>query len=142
MQSIRARVDDGGTIYVILDNLNHHKGPVIRAWCEANRVEPLYTPTYASWANPIEARFGPLRQFVIANSDHPNHQVLARAIHRYLTWRNGNRQHPRSTHPRGRTTPPRPHPQRTTTTMGTTPTGHMNRGNLSGQGTSPTGNAC
>jgi transposase len=95
LQSIRARVDDGETIYVILDNLNHHKGPVIRAWCEANRVELLYTPTYASWANPIEAHFGPLRQFVIANSDHPNHQVLARAIHRYLTWRNANTRDPR-----------------------------------------------
>jgi transposase len=95
LQSIRDRIDDGETIYVILDNLNHHKGPVVRAWCEANQVELLYTPTYASWANPIEAHFGPLRQFVIANSDHPNHPVLARAIRRYLTWRNANTRDPR-----------------------------------------------
>jgi hypothetical protein len=26
-------------------------------------------------ANPIEAHFGPLRQFTIANSNHPNHTV-------------------------------------------------------------------
>ena len=29
----------------------------------------MFTPTYASWANPIEAHFGPLRQFVLATSD-------------------------------------------------------------------------
>jgi hypothetical protein len=95
LQSIRDRVDDTETIYVILDNLNHHKGPAIRAWCQANRVELLYTPTYASWANPIEAHFGPLRQFVIANSDHPDHPALARTIRRYLTWRNANTRDPR-----------------------------------------------
>jgi hypothetical protein len=35
-----------------------------------------FTPTYASWANPIEAHFGPLRTFVIAGSDHQNHTAL------------------------------------------------------------------
>ena len=81
---------------MILDNLNHHKNPIIRQWCEANRVELLFTPTYASWANPIEAHFGPLRQFVLANSDHPDHPALARAIRRYLTWRNANTRDPAS----------------------------------------------
>ncbi|MDF9817193.1 transposase [Streptomyces sp. SPB162] len=31
--------------------------------------QPFTRPTYASWANPIEAHFGPLRQFTIANSN-------------------------------------------------------------------------
>ncbi len=31
-----------------------------------NKVELCLTSTYASWANPIEAQFGPLRTFVIA----------------------------------------------------------------------------
>ncbi|MDH6462738.1 hypothetical protein M2302_002919, partial [Micromonospora sp. A200] len=30
------------------------------------------------------AHFGPLRTFVIAGSDHPNHTVLARGLHAYL----------------------------------------------------------
>jgi hypothetical protein len=30
----------------------------------------------ASWANPIEAHFGPLRTFVIGGSNHPNHVAL------------------------------------------------------------------
>jgi hypothetical protein len=52
------------------------------------------TPTNASWANPIEAQFGPLRMFTMANSNYPNHVVLARAMHAYLRWRNLNNRHP------------------------------------------------
>lgn len=35
---------------------------------------------YASWANPVEAHFGPLRQFTIANSHHPNHTMQTQAL--------------------------------------------------------------
>jgi transposase InsO family protein len=58
---------------VITDNLSAHKGADIRRWAKKNKVKLCFTPTYASWANPIEAHFGPLRQFTIANSNHPNH---------------------------------------------------------------------
>lgn len=50
----------------------------------------------ASWltglrsAHPIEAHFGPLRQFTPANSNHPNHTVQTRALHACLRWRNIN----------------------------------------------------
>ena len=94
LQAIRASVDDGEPIHVILDNLNHHKNRGVREWCEANRVELVFTPTYGSWANPIEAHFGPLRQFVIANSDHPDHRALGRAIRNYLRWRNTHTRDP------------------------------------------------
>jgi hypothetical protein len=57
-------------------------------------VELCFTPTNASWANPIEAHFGPLRQFTLANSEHPNHTVQTRALPRYLRWRNANARHP------------------------------------------------
>jgi len=53
-----------------------------------------FTPTNASWANPIEAHFGPLRQFTIADSNHPNHTVRTRALHAYLTWRDNNTRDP------------------------------------------------
>ena len=94
LQEIRAHLDDGQRVYVILDNLNHHRGRVIRQWCEDNNVELCFTPTYASWANPIEAHFGPLRQFVLAASDHTDHPALARAIRSYLRWRNANTRDP------------------------------------------------
>ena len=93
--SIRARRPDGEQIYVILDNLSAHKGKSIRTWAERNNVELCFTPTYSSWANPIwEAHFGPLREFVLNNSNHPNHVVLTRALHAHLRWRNANARAP------------------------------------------------
>ena len=71
---------------MITDNLSAHKGEKVRRWAMKNRVELCFTPTYASWANPIEARFGPLRQFTIANSRHRNHTAQTRALHAYLRW--------------------------------------------------------
>jgi transposase len=94
LKSIRATRPDGAKIYVIMDNLSANKTPAIRTWAKKNKVELCLTPTYASWANPIEAQFGPLRTFVMGNSDHPNHTMLARKLHAYLRWRNANARHP------------------------------------------------
>ncbi|MFE5407110.1 IS630 family transposase [Streptomyces sp. NPDC056580] len=94
LRSIRAARPDGVPIYVILDNLSAHKGETIRRWARKHRLELCFTPTYASWANPIEAHFGSLRQFTIANSNHRNHAVQTRALHAYLRWRNANARHP------------------------------------------------
>lgn len=94
LKSIRAARPDGAPIYVILDNLSANKTPAVRAWAAAHNVELCFTPTYASWANPIEAQFGPLRNFVIGASNHPNHPVLARRLQAYLRWRNAHARHP------------------------------------------------
>ena len=94
LKSIRAARPDGAPIYVIEDNLSANTTPAIRTWAAAHKVELCLTPTNASWADPIEAQFGPLRQFTMANSDHPNHVVLARDLHAYLRWRNANARHP------------------------------------------------
>jgi transposase len=94
LRSIRARRPDGQPIYVILDNLSAHKGPAIRAWAKRSNVELCFTPTYSSWANPIEAHFGPLREFVLNNSNHPNHVVLTRRLQAHLRWRNANARDP------------------------------------------------
>ncbi|MER5908869.1 IS630 family transposase [Streptomyces mirabilis] len=94
LKSIRAARPDGAPVYVILDNLSAHKNGRMRRWATRNKVELCFTPTNASWANPIEAHFGPLRQFTLANSHHPNHTVQTRQLHRYLRWRNQNPRHP------------------------------------------------
>jgi hypothetical protein len=91
---MRQARSDGAPIYVILDNLSANKTPAIRAWAARNEVEPCLTPTSASWANPIAAKFGPLRTFTMANSNHRNHTVLAREMQKYLRWRNANARHP------------------------------------------------
>ena len=94
MKDIRARRPDNKTIYVILDNLSAHKGEKIRTWCAKHAVELCFTPTYSSWANSIECQFGPLREFVLNNSAHLSHPVLAKRLHAYLRWRNANAKHP------------------------------------------------
>jgi transposase len=94
LKSIRAARPDGAPIYVIMDNLSANRTQPIRTWAARNKVELCFTPTNASWANPIEAQFGPLRSFVMGASDHPNHTVLARELQAYLRWRNANARHP------------------------------------------------
>src|SRR3954467_390871 len=94
LRSIRAARPDGQPIYVILDNLSAHKGARIRRWAARHHVELCFTPTYASWANPIEVHFGPLRSFVLANSAYTNHVALTRALHAHLRWRNTHARHP------------------------------------------------
>lgn len=42
----------------------------------------------------MQAHFGPLRQFTLANSNRPNHCVQTRELHRCLRWRNQNARHP------------------------------------------------
>ncbi len=66
---------------------------VIHKFNEIGLPKLCFTPTYASWANPIEAHFGPLRQFTLANSHHPHHTVRTSAPHAYLRRRNANACH-------------------------------------------------
>ncbi|MFF9396765.1 transposase [Streptomyces griseoluteus] len=94
LKSIRAARPDGAPIHIIWDNLSAHTGADIRRWAKKNKTELCFTPTYASWADPIEAHFGPLRQFTLASSNHPNHTVRTWALHAYLRWRNAKARHP------------------------------------------------
>ena len=94
LKSIRAARPGGYRLFVICDNLSANKTPAIRRWAKRENVELCLTPTNASWANPIEAQFGPLRTFVMGVSDHPSHTVLARKLQAYLRWRNANARHP------------------------------------------------
>ncbi|HEV2452158.1 MAG TPA: IS630 family transposase [Streptosporangiaceae bacterium] len=95
IRSCRAARPDGEWIFVILDNLSAHKNKRIKAWCAGHNVELCFTPTYSSWANPIECHFGPLRDFVLNNSDYPSHTALTGRLHAYLRWRNANARDPK-----------------------------------------------
>jgi transposase len=94
LKSIRAARPGGYRLFVVLDNLAANKTPAIRRWARRENVELCFTPTNASWANPIEAHFGPLRTFVMGNSDYLNHSALARRLQAYLRWRNAHARHP------------------------------------------------
>jgi hypothetical protein len=94
LKSIRAARPGGYRLFVILGNLSANKTPAIRRWAKRENVELCFTPTNASWANPVEAQFGHLRTFTMGGSDHPSHTVLARKLQDYLRWRNANARHP------------------------------------------------
>ena len=92
LKSIRAARPGGYPLFVIIDNLSANKTPAIRRWAQRENVELCSTRTNASWANPIEAQFGPT--FTMGGSDHPSHTVLARKLQAYLRWRNAHARHP------------------------------------------------
>jgi hypothetical protein len=94
LKPVRASRPGGYRLFVILDNLAANKTPAIRRWARRENVELCLTPANASWANPIEAHFGPLRTFVMGTSGHPNHPALARRLQACLRWRNAHARHP------------------------------------------------
>jgi len=94
LRSIRAARPGGYRLFVIMDNLSANKTAAIRRWAGRANVELCFTPVNASWANPIEAQFGPVRTFVMGGSDHRNYSVLACKLQDYLRWRNANARHP------------------------------------------------
>lgn len=88
LKAVRARYPAGERIYLIMDNPSAHWTPEIRTWAEANDVELVPTPTYASWLNRIEAEVGVMVQRVFAGSDYRTHDEIRRAVHAYLRRRN------------------------------------------------------
>lgn len=61
------------------DNLNTHKHPRLSAFMAAHNIEPVYTPTYASWLNAIESHFTPLKKFAIGGTTTLHTSTAARA---------------------------------------------------------------
>jgi len=85
-------------LYVVLDNLhNVHDHPKFLALLKRLHIHPAWTPTEASWLNLIEAQFGVLKKFTLANTDDPNHEARHRRVYAYLRYRHrrlGNTTHP------------------------------------------------
>ena len=79
MRTIRAVYPTRQKLYRIQDNLSANWTPDIRDYTQANRIELVPTPTYASYLNRIESHFRPIQEFVFNNSDHPDSDAAARA---------------------------------------------------------------
>src|ERR1035437_10305142 len=115
--SCAARLD-GEPIHIILDNLSANKTAAIRRWAQRTNVELCYTPTNASWANPIEDQ----------SATHVHHgQLQPSQPHRPGPQTPGiptlaQHQRPPPRHSRRATSRTRPRPLRTSTTLGTPPT--------------------
>jgi transposase len=89
MRTIRLCYPARQRIYWIQDNLSANWTPDIRAFADANRMELVPTPTYASYLNRIESHFRPIQEFVFNNTDYPDWDTAQRAVAGYITHRNG-----------------------------------------------------
>jgi transposase len=88
MAQIRAAIPARRRIYWIQDNLSANWTPDIRAFAQANRIELVATPTYASYLNPVECHFFPINEFVVNNADYPDWDTFASALARHVQHRN------------------------------------------------------
>ena len=79
-------------LYVILDNASAHTVTRVLEYVRKHRIKLVFTPTNASWLNPIESHFTSLRKFAINNSNPRSHEEIARNVRRFIAWR--NRHHP------------------------------------------------
>ena len=62
------------------DNLSANWVPDIRAFADANRIELVPTPAYASYLNRIESHFRPIREFVFNNTDYRDWDAAQRSF--------------------------------------------------------------
>jgi transposase len=76
-------------LYWIQDNLSANWTPDIRAFADANNIELVATPTYASYLNRVECHFLPISEFVVKNSDYLNWDAFNYALARHVCDRNG-----------------------------------------------------
>jgi len=88
LRRVRAQYPMRQRIHLILDNFSPHAKAEVQSWCRANNVHLIWTPTNASWLNPIECQFTGVKKFVIQNSYYGNHKELADALRRYALYRN------------------------------------------------------
>jgi transposase len=75
-------------LYVILDNFSPHLRPEIRRWARQNNVSLVFTPTTASWMNPIECEFAEPKDYVLTNSNYESHHEMQQAWNDFLRYRN------------------------------------------------------
>jgi transposase len=88
LRRIRRRYPPDQRLHVILDNFSPHRTPAVLRWCRRANVHLIWTPTNASWLNPIECQFTPVKEFVIRNTFYSDHTSLRKALYRYACYRN------------------------------------------------------
>ncbi len=90
MRTIRLVYPARQKIYWIQDNLSANWTPDIRAYADANRIELVPTPPYASYLNPVECHFSALTQFVVANADYLDWDAFGYALAHHIRYRNSD----------------------------------------------------
>ena len=87
-QKLRACYPAEVRLYVVMDNLSSHKTALLGDFMAKSNMEPVFTPTYASWLNAIESHFFGVRKFTCQVTDDRSHVSRRQRIRDYLLWRN------------------------------------------------------
>ena len=70
--------------HLVVDNYATHKHAKVRAWLARHpRFHVHFTPTYSSWINQVERRFGLISQRVIKRGSFTSVTGLIRCIHEF-----------------------------------------------------------
>jgi len=88
MQPIRLAYPTQIRLDWIQDGLSSHWTADIRTYAEANNIELLPTPTYASYLNRIESTFGAIDEFVCKNADYLDRDAFGYALADHVRHRN------------------------------------------------------
>lgn len=89
LKKVRRRYPQEQRIHLILDNFSPHRKAKVVEWCDNNNVHLVWTPTNASWLNPIECQFTHVKEFVIRNTDYEDFAKMADALRQYTNYCNG-----------------------------------------------------
>jgi transposase len=88
LKLLRNRYPEDQRIHLILDNFSPHGKSNVLRLCRKNNIHMIWTPTNASWLNPIECQFTHVKEFVIRGTNYQNHNELKTALNRYVRYRN------------------------------------------------------
>jgi hypothetical protein len=87
-QKLRACYCSDVRLYVVMDNLSSHKTTLLADFMAKSNMEPVFTPTYASWLNAIESHFFGVKKFTCQVTDDRQHLSRRQRMRDYLLWRN------------------------------------------------------
>jgi len=88
LRLLRKRYPKNQRIHLILDNFSPHRKLKVLRFCRQNNIHMIWTPTNASWLNPIECQFTHVKEFVIRGTNYQNHNELKMSLNKYVRYRN------------------------------------------------------
>jgi transposase len=88
LKLLRKKYPQNLRIHLILDNFSPHRKLKVLRFCQQNNIHLIWTPTNASWLNPIECQFTHVKEFVIRGTDYQNRKELKIALNKYVKYRN------------------------------------------------------
>jgi transposase len=92
LRLLRKKYPKKQRIHLILDNFSPHRKLKVLRFCRQNNIHMIWTPTNASWLNPIECQFTHVKEFVIRGTNYQNHNELKIALNKYVRYCNKHTQ--------------------------------------------------